>query len=225
MLIKKKKYHILIAFYSFSGHTEKLVKYIKEGAESMPNVEVEIKRIPELLADSFFEEHPQFIPAKNRIEKKYEVATIQDLIEADGIILGSPVRFGQVASQVKQFIDGLSPIYIKNQMVNKPFSVFTSGGSDHGGMETTLLSMIIPFIWMGMVPVGIPYPMHQVRKGFDAGCPLGATFHTGIDGNNTIRNDDKKVARVLGARLAMMTEMLDCNCKVNNKALKKFKEV
>ena len=221
----KKKFKILIAFYSFTGHTEKLVKHIKAGAEKIPSVEVVVKRIPELLKDEFFLEHPKFIKTKNALEKKYPEATIKDLMEADGIIVGSPVRFGAVAAQVKQFIDGLSPIYIKNMMINKPVSVFCSGGSLHGGEETTLLSMLIPFIWLGMIPVGIPYPMSGVPKTFDAGSPLGAVFTSGVTGSNKISKGDIKAAKVLGARLAMMTEMINCNCAIGRKALKSFKKV
>jgi NAD(P)H dehydrogenase (quinone) len=223
--MKHKKIKILVLFYSFTGKTEELVKHIIDGAKAIGGTEVIAKRIPEIISDELFHRKPELKKIKDRLERKYPEATVQDLLECDGLILGSPVHFGSMAGQVKQFLDQLSPIWLKNEMVNKPFAVFTAGGSVHGGEEITLQSMIMPLLWLGMVPVGIPYPISGVGPEFDSGSPLGACFTAGHTLKNKPRPGHVKVAKILGGRVAMMAQAINCNCPVTKKAMRNFNKL
>jgi NAD(P)H dehydrogenase (quinone) len=208
-----KKRKILVLFYSFTSSTAKLAEEIATGARNLAGTDVELKRVPEVIPNSFFKDKPQLRKIKKSLEKKYPEATINDLIKADGIAIGTPVHFGSFASQIKQFIDQLSPVFIKGDMVNKPAAVFCTSGSIHGGEEVALISLIIPLFNLGMIPVGIPYPIQGVGKDFDGGSPYGAIYVTGHKGKNKLSNGDKKVARILGRRLAVMTQLLNCGCE------------
>ena len=206
-----KKVKILVLFYSFSGNTAKLAKYVAEGAASVADTDVLIRQAPELLTQEFFSEKPELKKMRDALDAEYPTATIDDLLTADGIAFGTPVHFGSFASQLKQFIDQLTPAWLQGKLVNKPASVFCSGGSQHGGDETTLASLMTPLITLGMIPVGIPYPIQGESPDFDAGSPYGAIFVAG-HGRREIPEADKKVARILGVRLATMTKLLNCDC-------------
>lgn len=209
-----KSQKILVVFYSLSGHTAKLAKEIAEGAKEIAGADVEIKRVPEFLPAELFETKlSKLKPVKEALEKEFPEATIDDLISADGIAFGTPVHFGSFASQIKQFIDQLSPVFVKGQLVNKPAAVFCSGAIPHGGEEAALLSLIIPLLNLGMIPIGIPYPIQGEGPDFDAGSPYGATFTSGAKGEKELSEGDKKVARILGRRLAAMAQILNCDCE------------
>ncbi|MBI4039934.1 NAD(P)H:quinone oxidoreductase [Candidatus Daviesbacteria bacterium] len=207
---QKKK--ILVLFYSMTGGTAKLAKEVATGASVVENAEVTIKKIPEILPQDFFDKNPHLKQIKEELEKEFPVATVDDLIQADGVAIGSPVHFGSFASQVKQYLDQLSPIWLEGKLVNKPVALFATSGSVHGGEETTLVSLMIPLLNLGMIPVGIPYPIQGESPDFDAGSPYGATFTTGHKGDKLLSEGDKKVARVLGQRMAAMAMVLNCGC-------------
>lgn len=202
---------ILVVFYSFTGHTAKLAKYIAEGAREIDGAEVEIKQVPELLPDKFFEDKPQLKAAKASLVD-VPVATIDDLTSADGVAFGTPVHFGSFASQLKQFIDQLSPVFIKGIMVGKPAAFFCTAGSMHGGEEAALISTMIPLLNLGMIPIGVPYPIQGEGSDFDAGSPYGAVFVSGHKGDQEIAEGDKKIARILGKRLSAMAKIIKFGC-------------
>lgn len=192
---------VLVVYYSMTGHTAKLAESIAAGVREVDEVEVEIKQVPELLPDSFFAAHPDLAQARQQFSH-VPVATVDDLLAADAIAFGTPVHFGSFASQLKQFIDQLSPVFVKGTLVNKPAALFASAGSMHGGEEVALLSTMIPLLNLGMLPVGVPYPIQGVGQEFDAGSPYGAVFVSGHKGDNPLGEADKKIAQVLGKRLA-----------------------
>ncbi len=198
---------LLVAVYSFSGHTVKLAEALAEGAREIGDVEVELKQVPEFLPESFFADKPELQAARASMAN-IPVATIDDLLAADGIAFGSPVHFGSFASQWKQFIDQLSPVYVKGSLVNKPVSLFVSAGSVHGGEEAALLSMMVPLLNLGMLPVGVPYPIQGQGPEFDAGSPYGAVFVTGHHGENPLAEGDATIARLLGKRLAAVSKVI-----------------
>lgn len=221
-----KKVKVLILFYSWSGATAKLAREIAEGASQIEGVEVEIKQIPELVSKEAYADKPEIKAVKEALEKEFPIASLDDLLNADGVAIGTPTHFGSMASQVKQFIDKLTPVWLGGKLVNKPVSFFCTSGSLHGGEELALFSMMIPCLNLGMIPVGIPYPIQGVGPDFDAGSPYGAIFITGHKGDNELSEGDKKVARILGRRLAAMTRILNCkeeSCKKHH-ALMKAKE-
>ena len=211
-----RKIKILIVFYSMGGSLVKLAREIAKGAEEVEGTEVEIKRVKELMPDEVFEKNPRMKQDRQRIEKEFAEATADDLIEADGVAIGTPVHFGSFASQIKQYLDQLSPVWLEGKLVNKPVSVFCASGSLHGGEEVALFSLLAPLMSLGMVPVGIPYPIQGESPEFDAGSPFGAVYVTGHKHEKEFSEADKKVARVLGNRLATMTKIIMCGCQSCN---------
>lgn len=211
-----KKRKILVLFYSLGGKTADLAREVAKGAAEIVNTEVEIKRVPELIPKEVFEKNPALRERKEKVEKEFPEATVDDLTSADAIAFGTPVHFGSFAAQIKQFIDQLSPIFVKGRMVNKPAAVFCVSGSLHGGEELTLISLMIPLLNLGMIPVGIPYPIQGAGPEFDAGSPYGAIFVSGAKGEKELEEDDKKVANILGRRLALMAQLLNCGCEQCN---------
>ena len=205
------KVKILVLFYSFTGSTAKLAKYIAEGAREIDEVEVSVKQVPELLPSDFFESKPELKQARESFAH-IPVATLEDMTSADGVAFGTPVHFGSFASQLKQFIDQLSPVFVKGTMVGKPAAFFTSSGSNHGGEEAALLSLMIPMLNLGMIPIGVPYPIQGVGHDFDAGSPYGAIYVSGHKGDQEITEGDIKIARILGKRLAAMAKVIRHGC-------------
>lgn len=205
------KFKILVLFYSFTGHTAKLAKYIGEGAKEIEGVEVSIKQAPELVPQEVFEKNPNLKRTRESFSD-IPVATMEDLTSSDGVAFGTPVHFGSFASQLKQFIDQLSPVFIKGTMVGKPAAFFCSAGSMHGGEEAALLSLMIPLLNLGMIPIGVPYPIQGEGSDFDAGSPYGAVFVSGHKGDQQISEGDKKIARILGKRLSAMAKIIKYGC-------------
>lgn len=193
------QFKILVLFYSFTGKTAQLAQYIAEGAREIDGAVVEIKQVPEL------------IPGKGNFAN-VPIATMEDLTSADGVAFGTPVHFGSFASQLKQFIDQLSPVFVKGTMVGKPAAFFCSAGSMHGGEEAALISTMIPLLNLGMIPIGVPYPIQGEGSDFDAGSPYGAVFVSGHKGDQEISEGDKKIARILGKRLAAMAKIIKFGC-------------
>ena len=201
------KIKILVVFYSLAGHTAMLAKHIAEGAASVDGVTVTVKQVPELLPDSVFAKNEE-LQQKRAVFARTPVASVSDLIHADGIAFGTPVHFGSFASQLKQFLDQLSPVYVKGTLVNKPAALFTSSGSTHGGEEVALLSLMVPLLNLGMLPIGVPYPVQGTGPEFDAGSPYGAIFVSGHKGEKKLNEGDAKVAHLLGQRLAAVTKVM-----------------
>ena len=207
----KNPIKILVLFYSLTGATAKLAEAIADGARAVVNTEIAVKQVPELLPPEFFADKPQLKKTHDKLASKFEIATAEDLINADGVAFGTPTHFGSFASQFKQFLDQLSGEWLQGKLVNKPAALFCAAGSTHGGEELTLLSMMIPLLNLGMIPIGIPYPIQGAGPNFDAGSPYGAVYVT--RGNRELSEGDKKVARILGTRLATMAHILNCGCE------------
>lgn len=203
---------ILVLFYSFTGGTAKLAREVAAGAKSVPLSQVEVKRVPELIPDQVFQKNAQLETLRESLEKEFPLATLTDLVNADGLALGTPVHFGSFASQIKQFLDQLSPVWLEGKLVNKPAALFCSSGSLHGGEEIALTSLMMPLLSLGMIPIGIPYPIQGEGPDFDAGSPYGAIFVTGHKGENQLSDGDKKAAQILGRRLSIMAHVLNCSC-------------
>lgn len=207
-----KKLRILVLFYSLTGATAKLAEHVAAGAKEFEGAEVSIKRVPELIPDQVFQKDQKLAEHKRALEETYPIASVDDFITADGVALGTPVHFGSFAAQLKQFIDQLSPTWIEGKLVGKPAALFCSSGSMHGGEEVTLTSLMIPLLNFGMIPVGIPYPIQGKGPEFDSGSPYGAIFVSGHMGEKELSEGDIIIARILGKRLAMMTQLLHCRC-------------
>ena len=177
--------YILIPYYSATGSVETLAKYIAKGVEQ-EGMEARVRRIPGGSAQDI--QGPLFVSK-------------QDLIDCQGMIIGSPTRFGQMAAPVRAFWDTTGDIWYTGQLEGKPGAVFTASSSMHGGQESTLLGMMMPMIHHGMLIVGIPYSekaIHDTKRG---GGPYGASTVT-FDGENQLDGLEKSICYSLGRRVA-----------------------
>ena len=186
---------ILVIYYSRNGATRQLAELIAEGIESVPGATARIRTVPSVSATSEATE-PE-IPASGPpyVEQK-------DLEECVGLALGSPTRFGNMASAMKYFLDNTTSQWLSGTLIGKPASVFTSTGSMHGGQESTLLSMMVPLMHHGMVIVGLPYSNPELMNTQTGGSPYGVTHYAKTDGSAPISADEKKLAIAQGKRLA-----------------------
>ena len=141
---------ILVLYYSTYGHIETMAGAIAEGARSV-GAEVTIKRVPELVPDEIARK------AGYKLDQPAPVASVSELPEYDAIIFGTPTRYGNMAAQMKNFIDQTGSLWVQGKLVGKVGSVFTSTGSQHGGQETTILTFLPPLLHLGFVIVGLPY--------------------------------------------------------------------
>ena len=200
---------ILVVFYSMYGHTQQLAVAVKEGAESVKGSDVLFRRVEEFEAVLKNTEDDAYLSQVREGQKDIPVCTLDDLREADGVIFGSPTRYGNMAAQMKQLIDSTGSLWLKGELEGKPAGVFTSTASTHGGQETTLLTMMVPLLHLGMIIVGVPYSaegmIHTEARG---GTPYGATTISGPQGELKPTPEDLVIARALGQRVAAVTQKL-----------------
>ena len=190
---------ILIVYYSRNGSTAEMAQHIARGVESITGAEAVIRTVPEVSA--VCEKTADTIPASGAI-----YATLDELRNCDGLALGSPTHFGNMAASLKYFIDSSTEVWFSGALIGKPASVFTSTGSLHGGQETTLLSMMLPLLHHGMMLLGLPYSEHALRETSSGGTPYGAS-HLATE-INRITVDEKKIFQALGGRLAKTALLL-----------------
>ena len=145
---------ILTVYYSMYGHVLQLARAVEQGAKAVEGVDVILRRVAEF--DDVIQKTAdnEYIVKVREQQAGIPVCTLDDLREADGVIFGSPTRYGNMTAQMKQLIDSTATLWLKGEMEGKPAGVFTSTGSTHGGQETTLLTMMVPLIHLGMVIVG-----------------------------------------------------------------------
>lgn len=188
---------VLVLYYSRQGATEKLARAIAEGVDSVPGVSARLRTVPSVSnnCEATESDIPQEGPP---------YAEVSDLEECAALAIGSPTRFGNMAAAMKYFIDGTVNQWLQGSLINKPFSVFTSTASLHGGQETTLLTMALPFIHHGMLWVGLPYSEQALNDTQSGGTPYGATHVSGSKGSNPITEDEQTLARAQGKRLALL---------------------
>lgn len=187
--------NLLILYYSRHGATRRLAELIAEGVESVPNCQALLRTVPDVSA--VCEATEKSIP-----EQGSPYAEYADLAACDGIALGSPTRFGNMASAMKYFWDGSTAQWLSGALAGKPASVFTSTGSLHGGQETTLLSMMLPLLHHGMLIMGLPYTQPELSSTTSGGTPYGVTHLAGDRGQYAISKDEEQLAIAQGRRLA-----------------------
>lgn len=187
--------NILVVYFSEHGKTRQLAHWIAEGVERIEGAQANVRALPKVSAVS--EQVEPEIPEQGAI-----YATQQELAECDGLALGSPTYFGNMAAPVKYFLDQSAGAWVQGQLANKPACVFTSTSSMHGGHESTLLSMMIPLMHHGMLMLGLPYSNSSLNTTQQGGTPYGAGHITGPNHDNPINEDEKSLAIALGERLA-----------------------
>ena len=190
---------ILILYYSRHGSTADMAQYIARGVESVSGAEAVIRTVPEV--STVCEKTADTIPETGAI-----FASLEDLKTCDGLALGSPTHFGNMAASLKYFIDNTTEVWFSGALIGKPASVFTSTGSLHGGQESTLLSMMLPLLHHGMMILGLPYSEHALRETSSGGTPYGPS-HLASE-LNRITDEEKKLCIALGSRLAKTALLL-----------------
>ena len=184
---------ILILYYSRYGATVEMARAIARGVESVTNAEAILRSVPPVSS------HPKENDDIPDVGPPY--ATLSDLENCDGLVLGSPTRFGNMAAPMKYFWDQTASLWLNGKLVGKPAAVFTSTSSLHGGQETTLLSMMLPLFHHGMLLSGIPYKDTPLNKTKSGGTPYGAS-HWASDDQRPLDSDETELCKILGSRLA-----------------------
>lgn len=192
---------ILVLYYSRHGKTRRLAELIAQGIESVPGMEARLRTVPAV--STVTEASEPDIPASGA-----PYVELEDLAECAGLAMGSPTRFGNMASAMKYFLDGTASEWLSGTLSGKPAVVFTSTGSLHGGQEATLLSMMIPLLHHGMLVMGLPYTEPELMTTESGGSPYGATHWAGVDGKRPVTDDEKRLAIALGRRLAQASRKL-----------------
>ena len=195
---------ILVLYYSTWGHVETMAEAVADGARGVEGVEVDIKRVPELMPDDVARE------AGAKLDQAAPVAEPAELADYDGIIFGTPTRFGNMAAQMRNFLDQTGGLWAGGKLIGKVGSVFASTGSQHGGQETTLTSFQTTLFHHGMVVVGVPYSCKALTRMDEVtgGTPYGATTLSDGDGSRQPSDNELEIARFQGRHVAGITARL-----------------
>ena len=194
-----KQAQILVLYYSRGGRTAALARHAARGVESAGAI-ARLRTVPPVAATTTATLPP--VPGDGP-----PYAELADLVETDGLLLGSPTRFGNMAAPLKHFLDSTSELWLSGALVDKPAGVFTSSSSPHGGQESTLLSMQLPLLHHGMIIVGVPYTEAALFDTRTGGSPYGAS-HLATQWNTALSGDEIEVAKALGARVARLAQSL-----------------
>ena len=191
---------VLVLYYSRFGVTMALAREVCRGVDAEPGAASRLRTVPPVSTVS--EATSPDIP-----DDGPPYASREDLKDCDGLVMGSPTRFGNMAAPLKYFIDGTGSEWMSGTLAGKPAGVFTSTSSLHGGQETTLLTMALPLIHHGMLWTGIPYTDNAVRDTRTGGGPYGAS-HLATSWNESLSEHEKTLAQALGRRVALLAQRL-----------------
>ena len=195
---------ILVVYYSAYGHVETMAEAVAEGAREVAGATVSLKRVPELV--------PEEVARKSgmKLEQKAPLATPQELADYDAIIFGTPTRFGNMAAQMRNFLDQTGALWMKGALVGKVGSVFASTATQHGGQETTITSFHSTLLHQGMIIVGLPYSCQNllVMNEVSGGTPYGATTLAASDGSRKPSENELVMARFQGRHVAEIAAKL-----------------
>lgn len=192
---------ILVVFYSRKGSTAELARQVCRGIESVPGAQARLRTVPQV--STVIEQPQAAVPAEGPPYVSHD-----DLRQCDGLVLGSPTRFGNMAAPLKHFLDGTSSLWVSGVLANKPAAVFTSTQTMHGGQESTLLSMMLPLLHHGMVIVGLPYTEAALTHTRTGGSPYGASHVAGGETQPRLSDDERVLAQLLGKRVAELAVKL-----------------
>jgi len=199
---------ILIPFYSLYGHIYQMAQAVAEGVGQVEGCEAVIRRVPETLSDDVLEKMGAV--AAQTTMADIPVCTVEELGEADGVIFGTPTRFGNMCGQMRQFLDATGKLWMTGALVGKVGSVFTSSNTQHGGQETTITSFHLTLLHQGMVIVGLPYAFQgQMRMDeITGGSPYGASTIAGAKGDRQPSANELDAARYQGKHVAEIARKL-----------------
>jgi NAD(P)H dehydrogenase (quinone) len=187
---------ILIVYYSRHGATRELARHAARGIESVDGCTATVRTVPPVSAENER-------PVKAVPDSGAPYATIDDLRRCDGLLLGSPTRFGNMAAPLKYYLDGTSVLWLEGTLSGKPAGVFSASQTMHGGQESTLLTMALPLLHHGMFIVGIPFTERGLNQTRSGGTPYGATHVAGLASQPAALSEDEiSLAQALGKRVA-----------------------
>lgn len=194
---------ILVLYYSMYGHVETMAGAIAEGARSVEGTEVSVKRVPELMSEEVARKHGA------KLDQAAPVAAPAELADYDGIIFGSPTRFGNMTAQMRNFLDQTGGLWVKGALVGKVGSIFTSTGTG-GGNESTIMTFLTTLVHHGMIFVGLPYACQELTdlSEVKGGSPWGAATIAGPDGSRQPTEKELAMARFQGRHVASITARL-----------------
>jgi NAD(P)H dehydrogenase (quinone) len=195
---------ILVLYYSTYGHIEKMAEAIAEGAKTVAGTSVTIKRVPETVPAEIAK------TSHFKLDQKAPVATVDELADYDAIIFGTPTRFGNMAAQMRNFLDQTGGLWAKGALIGKVGSVFVSTATQHGGQETTITSFHTTLLHHGFVIVGTPYSCSGLTNmgEITGGSPYGATTLAGPDGSRQPSENELAIARFQGEHVAKIAKKL-----------------
>jgi NAD(P)H dehydrogenase (quinone) len=192
---------VLVLYYSRTGATAELARQVCRGVEAVAGATARLRTVPPVAAAS--EEPARPVPASGP-----PYVTLDDLREVQGLVLGSPTRFGNMAAPLKYFLDSTAALWLSGALAGKPAGVFTSTQTMHGGQETTLVSMMLPLLHHGMLLVGLPYTEQALSETTSGGTPYGASHVSGANGPTVLSDAEKTLAQALGRRVATLSVQL-----------------
>ena len=192
---------ILILCYSPGGTTAEMANIIARGVEEVDGMQARIRTVPNVSPTT--EQTESEIPDDGPL-----YATIDDLAECDGLILGCPTHFGNMPAAMKHFIDSTSALWMGGKLAGKPAAVFSASSSMHGGQESTLLTMMLPLLHHGMLIVGLPYTETELFQTKTGGTPYGATRLTDDLEDTPISDEERKLCIAIGKRVASTAKKL-----------------
>jgi NAD(P)H dehydrogenase (quinone) len=187
---------VLVLYYSRHGSTAALARQVARGVGSVQDVEAVLRTVPPVAPETREAAPP--VPAEGA-----PYATLEDLRGCDALALGSPTRFGNMAAPLKYFLDGTSELWLEGALSGKPAGVFTSTASQHGGQESTLLTMMVPLLHHGALVLGLPYTLQPLNDTRSGGTPYGPSHVATREAGQRLDEDEQALARALGRRLAL----------------------
>lgn len=195
---------VLVLYYSMYGHVETLAQAVAAGAKGVDGLEVDVKRVPELMPEDVARK------AGAKLDQAASVAAVSDLPTYDAIIFGTPTRFGNMCAQMRNFLDQTGKLWLSGGLIGKVGSVFTSTGTQHGGQETTITSFHTTLLHHGMIIVGVPYSCREIMNmdEITGGSPYGASTLAGGDGSRQPSENELKIARFQGRHVAEIAKKL-----------------
>jgi NAD(P)H dehydrogenase (quinone) len=193
--------YILVLYYSRYGSVKKMAEQVARGVKLSKGIDVKVRTVPAV--STVCEATASEVPDKGDL-----YASIDDLKNCAGLVLGTPTRFGNMAAPLKYFLDQTSELWMSGALINKPAGVFTSTSSLHGGQETTLMSMMLPLIHQGMIMVGLPYSEKALVETTSGGTPYGASHVAGAKSDLPLTDHETQLCRALGKRVADLAKKL-----------------
>ncbi len=192
---------VLVLYYSPGGTTAEMAAIIARGIEEVDDMQARIRTVPAVSPVN--EQTSPDIPEDGPL-----YATMDDLTECNGLVLGCPTHFGNMPAAMKHFIDGTSALWMGGKLAGKPAAVFSASTSMHGGQESTLLTMMLPLLHHGMLLVGLPYTETELFETKTGGSPYGATRLTNDLDSTPLSDEERKLCLAIGKRVANTTKKL-----------------